>query len=57
MLTDSSSLPLEAHWLATLPNANLIVVSQRRVAEPGAWPELMARPTSFFRLVQNQYIE
>lgn len=57
-LRHSICIVMVAHRLATVRNADLIVVlSQGRVVETGAWSELMARQGTFFRLAQAQHIE
>lgn len=57
-LRQSICVVMVAHRLATVRNADMIVVlSQGRVVETGAWSELMARQGVFFRLAQAQHIE
>lgn len=47
-----------AHRLATVRSADMIVVlSQGRVVETGAWPALLAKQGAFFQLAQAQHIE
>lgn len=57
-LRQSICVVMVAHRLATVRNADMIVVlSQGRVVETGAWSELMAKQGVFFRLAQAQHIE
>jgi ABC-type multidrug transport system fused ATPase/permease subunit len=47
-----------AHRLSTVRNADLIVVlSEGRVVEIGAWSALMSKEGVFFRLARAQHIE
>lgn len=57
-LRRSICVVMVAHRLATVRNADIVVVlSQGRVVEIGAWSALMAKQGVFFRLAQAQYIE
>ena len=43
--------------MAILRNVDLIVVTQARGGQTGAWPKLLARQSPFSLLVQDQYIQ